>query len=112
MSRRQAVRVGYVEFHNQVTSMGEVEVGYPRVVVRPVSSPADQVKEWVAVAMIDFAVEDSLDFIFNVIFDFNWGEVVGPDLEWCWRHRVPIGRCGTCYGSSWKKAAVGGRRGG
>jgi len=59
-----------MEFSNKVASMGEIGGGFPGVVVRPISDPTDKVEKWVTVAMIDLAIKDLFDFIFQITFDF------------------------------------------
>ncbi|SPC61150.1 uncharacterized protein UHOD_20513 [Ustilago sp. UG-2017b] len=73
MSRGWPGRVGCMEFSNQVAGMGEIGGRFPRVVVRPISYPADKVEEQITVAAIDFAVEDLFDFIFDIFFNFDQG---------------------------------------
>ena len=62
-----------MEFSDQVASMGEIGGGFPGVVGRPISDPADKVEKWVTVAMIDLAIQDLFNFIFQITFDFNRG---------------------------------------
>lgn len=83
MRKRRAGWVGCMEFSNHVASMGEIGGRFPRVVVRPVSYPADKVEKWITVAMINFAVKDLFDFVFNITFDFDWGgRWLDPIWEW------------------------------